>query len=87
MFEFILASLFTFRLSYMLAEEDGPFCVFDRLRVATRKIELLDCAFCVSVWVALLPALLIADGWFTAIVWLAISASSMFMYRLFELLE
>lgn len=67
-FEFLLIGLATWRLSYMLVGEDGPWRVFRRLREATgithdeyghilmvpeRTLpELLSCVWCTSVWVA-----------------------------------
>lgn len=66
--EFILIGLATWRLSFMLVGEDGPFWIFRRLREATgithdedghilmvpeRTLPtLLSCVWCTSVWVA-----------------------------------
>lgn len=52
---FALASLATWRLTHLLAEEDGPANVV--LRVRTRAGsgqlgELMDCFYCLSLWVA-----------------------------------
>lgn len=53
-----LASLATFRVALMVATEEGPFSVFTRLRGALdpdQKTWLgrgINCAFCVSFWIA-----------------------------------
>jgi hypothetical protein len=52
---FALASLATWRLTHLLAEEDGPADVVVQLRVrlgSGRLGELMDCFYCLSVWVA-----------------------------------
>jgi len=52
---FVLASLATWRVTHLLAEEDGPANVVVRVRarLGTSELgELLDCFYCLSVWVA-----------------------------------
>ena len=52
---FALASLATWRVTHLLAEEDGPANVVARLRERAgdgRLGELMDCFYCLSVWVA-----------------------------------
>jgi uncharacterized protein DUF1360 len=52
---FVLAVLASWRVSHLLAREDGPGAVLARLR---RRLgdgaagRLLDCFYCVSLWVA-----------------------------------
>ena len=51
----LLAALATWRVTHLLAEEDGPADVVVRLRAragAGRLGELMDCFQCLSVWVA-----------------------------------
>lgn len=74
--EFIILSLATWRISSMWVEEEGPFCIFEKLRrlLGVRQDEdgysygineighTLSCIWCTSIWVAL--------GWFLA--WLLI---------------
>ena len=60
--EFAVASLATWRLAHLLAEEDGPLEVVVRLREGAGETwvgELMDCFFCLSVWVAAPLALLV----------------------------
>lgn len=52
---FALAALATWRVTHLLAEEDGPANVVVRLREragAGQLGELMDCFYCLSVWVA-----------------------------------
>lgn len=65
-FRIILATLATFRLSYMIVLEEGPFAVFIRWRTyiyrncANTWIERgFNCPLCVSFWISWLMCLLI----------------------------
>ena len=52
---FALASLATWRLTHLLAEEDGPADLVVNLRARLgpgRLGDLMDCFYCLSVWVA-----------------------------------
>ena len=63
-FDLVVLALATWRLSYMLVMEAGPFDVFKRLRASTKLGGLLECVFCMSVWVALgLYALWLDTQW------------------------
>lgn len=79
----ILAALATYRLSRLIADEEGPWSVFSRLRdltpEGTNARRGVECIMCVSVWAAAPVALwlgLIGDiPWRLApLVWLALSA-------------
>lgn len=48
---FVLA-LATWRIASLLVAEDGPFHVLLKLRERTTFGGLLDCIWCVSVWIA-----------------------------------
>ena len=52
---FLLAALATWRVTHLLAEEDGPADVLVRARMwvgAGRLGSLMDCFNCLSIWVA-----------------------------------
>lgn len=52
---FALASLATWRVTHLLAEEDGPADVVVNLRArlgSGRLGDLMDCFYCLSIWVA-----------------------------------
>lgn len=83
---FVLAVLATWRVTHLLANEDGPADVIFRLR---RRLgdgpigSLMDCFNCLSLWVSAPVALLIATGpltWFIS--WLALSGAACLLERL-----
>jgi hypothetical protein len=52
---FVLAALATWRVTHLLVEEDGPADIVVRLRRragASLAGNLMDCFYCMSVWVA-----------------------------------
>jgi hypothetical protein len=60
---FALAALATWRVTHLLAREDGPFDAVFRLRARLGSGalgELADCFYCLSVWVAAPFALAVA---------------------------
>ncbi len=81
----LLAILATWRLTHLIAHEDGPFDLIVRLRVraGTRWLgTLMDCPYCLSLWLAMPFALLLADtvlAWLIA--WLAISAGAVLLEK------
>lgn len=52
-FDFLLIALATARLSMMIANEHGPWHVFEWLRAKMPLGGLTACVKCISVWVAL----------------------------------
>jgi hypothetical protein len=87
-FRFTVAVLATWRLSHLIAREDGPFDVVVRLRMRAGDGalgHLLDCPYCLSLWIAAPLALLVATSvpdWFVA--WLAISGGASLLERFGE---
>ncbi len=52
---FVVASLASWRLTHLIAEEDGPFDVVVHARnaIGSRPLgDLADCFYCLSVWIA-----------------------------------
>ncbi len=81
----LLASLATWRLAFMLTQEDGPWDVFVRLRVAAGASlpgRILQCFYCTSVWVAA-PLTGFVTSWSprAVVVWLAISGAACLLHR------
>ena len=77
-FEFVLASLAVWRVAHLLSSEDGPFALLAKLR---RRLgdghwgNLMDCPKCLSIWLAIAPAMLLAASWTERVItWLAMSA-------------
>jgi len=83
---FALASLATWRLTHLLAEEDGPVDVVVRLRARAgsgQLGELMDCFYCLSIWVAAPLSLMVTRRVREApVTWLALSGSACLIERL-----
>jgi hypothetical protein len=81
-----IAILATWRVTHLLAREDGPGDVIARLRAALGASlwgKLLDCFHCSSLWVAAPAALWVAATPLEAcLVWLAISGAACLCERL-----
>lgn len=82
----IVAVLATWRITHLLAEEDGPGDLFVRLRtkLGNRLLgRMLDCFQCLSLWVAFPLALFVTtrplDFLFT---WIAVSGAACLLERL-----
>lgn len=81
---FLLAALATYYSARAIAQENGPFGVFDRLRQRWNEGYLgegVRCIVCVSaytalVWAALLVWRLALDPWLWPIVWLGLAGAS-----------
>ena len=85
---FIVAALATFRLSYAISEEEGPFGLFRGFRGAIdpdQKTWLgrgVNCIMCVGFWMALPFAVLIeADPWRIPLVWWALAGAVVLIRR------
>jgi hypothetical protein len=83
---FVLASLATWRVTHLLASEDGPADLIVRLRSRLGPGlvgKLMDCFHCLSLWIAAPAALFVApsllDWLFT---WLALSGAACLLERL-----
>ncbi|HUL53463.1 MAG TPA: DUF1360 domain-containing protein [Opitutaceae bacterium] len=85
-FRLVLTALATWRLSHLVAREDGPGHVFVKLRLRLGRSfwgTLMDCFECLSVWFAAPLALALARrpvNWFVA--WLALSGAACLLERL-----
>lgn len=80
-----LAVLATWRVSHLLAHEDGPWNAVTRLRArlgAGVLGRLMDCFYCLSVWVAAPFAFYVAAAPLDRVVaWLAISGAACLLER------
>ena len=81
---FALASLATWRLTHLLAEEDGRWRVL-RVRALVgqaRLGQLMDCFYCLSVWgAAPLSVAVVRRRKQVPLVWLALSGASCLLER------
>ena len=82
---FVLGSLATWRVAHLLADEDGPADLVVRLRarLGSRLLgELMDCFYCLSVWVAAPASLAVARRKRDVpVVWLALSGAACLLER------
>lgn len=83
-FGFILCLLAVWRLAHLLSREDGPFDLVIRFRKLFGQGvfgALLDCFYCVSVWVAIPFAWYLCDNCVEGIiVWLALSGGACLLF-------
>ena len=79
-FRFVVAALAVWRLSHLLAAEDGPWDVIVRLRRGlgtTNWGKLMDCFYCLSIWISVPFAFFVANGTLDRfVVWLALSGAA-----------
>jgi hypothetical protein len=84
---FAVGSLATWRLTHLLAEEDGPGDMVVRVRAALGDGpagELMDCFYCLSVWVAAPMSLAVARrGRDVPLTWLGLSGAACLLERFF----
>src|SRR5579884_653305 len=84
-FRFVLAAIAVWRLTHLVAREDGPFELLRRIRRALPKRifgRLFGCLYCLSVWVALRFALFVslsAPEWL--VTWFALSGAAILLER------
>jgi hypothetical protein len=81
-----IAILATWRLTHLLWGEDGPWNAFASLRrVAGDGFwgGVLDCFYCLSLWIAAPIALWMGGRWLEcALLWLALSSGAILLERL-----
>ncbi len=82
----VIGILCVWRITHLLLAEDGPWDIVIRLR---RKAgtgfwgSLLDCFYCLSLWMAVPFALLLGGGWKERLLlWLAFSAGAILLERI-----
>lgn len=84
----ILGILSTWRIAHFLQAEDGPFDSVVRLRNAVGDGffgSLLDCFYCLSVWIAFPFAGLLGETWTErCLLWLSLSAGAILLERITE---
>jgi len=80
----VLPVLATWRITHVLWAEEGPWDLFVRLRrwAGARGTRLFECFYCLSLWVALPIALLVAPSIATfALDWFAFSGAAILLER------
>jgi len=88
---FVLAALAVWRVTHLLHAEDGPFDILVKIRTAAKNGflgKLLDCFYCLSIWIAAIPVLILNYSWQERLLlWLSISAAAILFERLHAVLE
>lgn len=86
--KFLLAALATWRVTHLLANEDGPAEIVARFRARLGQSvlgKLLDCFYCLSMWIAAPFALLVSKQlWDGLLAWLALSGAACLLERITE---
>jgi Protein of unknown function (DUF1360) len=82
----VLGALTVWRITHLFQAEDGPWDIVVWLRQKAGAGffgKLLDCFYCLSVWVAVPFAGLIGETWFErALLWPSLSAAAILLERL-----
>ena len=79
-FYFVASVLAVWRITHLLGKEDGPFDVIFLLRKKAGSGfwgSLLDCFYCLSIWIALPFGIWLGANWLEKIlIWLALSGGA-----------
>jgi hypothetical protein len=82
---FVIAALGVWRITHLLQAEDGPWDLVVRLRLRAGDTfwgKLLDCFYCLSLWIALPFAFGLGENWKErALLWPALSAAASLLER------
>ncbi len=85
MLSVVLGVLATYRVSFMIAQEDGPFDMFSKWRgyigQKTWVGRGMHCTLCISFWVSLLCAFFLVDGVTIILYWLGIAGGVLALHR------
>lgn len=81
----ILGALGVWRITHLLAAEDGPWDLLVRLRRRAGEGfwgELLDCFYCLSLWISAPFAVLLGSSWpERLLLWPALSGAAILLER------
>ena len=83
-----LGVLAVWRITQLLHAEDGPWAVMVGLRRAAGEGlwgELLDCFYCLSLWVSVPLAIVLSHSWLEFVrLWLGLSGAAILLHRITE---
>jgi len=83
---FIFSVLALWRLTHLFSQEDGPFDLVLKFRKLLGQGffgNLLDCFYCLSIWIAVPFAFLLCNDWLQGIItWLALSGAACLLFKL-----
>ncbi len=90
-FLFLITGLAVWRITHLIHAEDGPFDLIARLRSVSGQGffgTLMDCFYCLSLWIAAPAAWLLGRDWPEWLVfWPALSATAIFMEQGHDMLK
>ena len=82
----MLSVLAVWRVTHLLQAEDGPFDLVFKVRKFVGNGffgSLMDCFYCLSLWVALPLAMYVGRTWFERVLqWLALSSGAIIIQKL-----
>ena len=85
---FLLCVLAVWRICHLLSQEDGPFDSIIKFRKLLGQGffgNLLDCFYCLSIWISIPFAVWLCNEWLEGIVtWLALSGSACILFKITE---
>lgn len=85
LYSLVVGILCVWRITHLLYAEDGPWDIVVRLRGRAGTGfwgKLLDCFYCLSLWIALPFGLLLGEEWTDRLLlWLALSAGASLLER------
>jgi hypothetical protein len=85
---FIICTLAVWRVTHLLSQEDGPFDAVIKFRKLFGQGffgTLLDCFYCLSLWIAIPFAILLSNELLEGIIlWLALSGAACLLFKLTE---
>lgn len=83
---YIVCAVAVWRVTHLFSKEDGPFEVIYLLRKQLGQGffgNLLDCFYCLSIWVSIAPGIWLGKDWKEKIVyWLALSGAACLLEKL-----
>jgi hypothetical protein len=84
-FSFMISILAVWRICHLFSQEDGPFDMIIKFRKLFGQGffgSLLDCFYCLSIWVSIPFAYWMANNWVEGIVlWLALSGAACIIFK------
>ena len=87
-YRFLLGILFVWRITHLFSAEDGPWEIVVHVRQRGGNSfwgQLLDCFYCLSVWIAAPLAIFLGDGLGERILlWPSLSAGAILLERVTE---
>ncbi|HMB64651.1 MAG TPA: DUF1360 domain-containing protein [Eudoraea sp.] len=82
----VLSILAVWRLTHLISQEDGPFDIVIKFRKLFGQGffgNLLDCFYCLSLWISIPFAIILSNEWLWGIItWLAISGAACLLFKL-----